>query len=118
MQTKHLGLNGWNPSRTGADPGGGGGGVLGVRTPLLGDPPNFIKREKTALQDIFYPQSCYYRNYSINVTLHQKGVVLSYILQSQSTMLYRINQINFIFNVTSYSFGPVLLYHRRKSRFR
>ena len=31
---------------TGADPGGGGG-VLGVRTPPpFGGPPNFIKREK------------------------------------------------------------------------
>ena len=30
---------------TGADPGGGAG-VLGVRTPTFGRPPNFIKREK------------------------------------------------------------------------
>ena len=30
---------------SGADPGGGG--VLGVRTPPFGGPPNFIKREKT-----------------------------------------------------------------------
>ena len=26
-----------------------GGGVLGVRTPTFGGPPNFIKREKTSL---------------------------------------------------------------------
>ena len=93
---------------------GRGGGILGVRTPLLGDPPNFIQREKT---DIF-THSLAITEIIVSMTQHLKGVVLSYILQSQSTMLYRINQINVIFNVTSYSFGPVSLYHKRKSRYR